>query len=114
MMRRPPCSTLFPYTTLFRSCDHEQPGGLAERQRRQPGGGAGGGLLAHAAGDGDEPGRGELDHGEGRAGERGVGDGGGGRWGPHGGERKHERGGAGARRGWASRGWHTVRLRSTN
>src|SRR6266496_4454903 len=24
MIRRPPRSTLFPYTTLFRSCDHDQ------------------------------------------------------------------------------------------
>src|SRR2546425_8973570 len=26
MIRRPPRSTLFPYTTLFRSCEYEQPG----------------------------------------------------------------------------------------
>src|SRR2546430_10498759 len=39
MIRRPPRSTLFPYTTLFRSGDHEGPGaveaiGLAGMQRR--------------------------------------------------------------------------------
>src|SRR2546426_7456490 len=28
MIRRPPRSTLFPYTTLFRSCDHTDPDGL--------------------------------------------------------------------------------------
>src|SRR2546430_11922138 len=31
MIRRPPRSTLFPYTTLFRSCAAEQAGGLQER-----------------------------------------------------------------------------------
>src|SRR2546427_1671669 len=35
MIRRPPRSTLFPYTTLFRSCGHhEQP--LFERKVRTP------------------------------------------------------------------------------
>src|SRR5436190_14988967 len=37
MLRRPPRSTLFPYTTLFRSALHVQPGGGAEgggRDRR--------------------------------------------------------------------------------
>src|SRR2546426_7585624 len=29
MIRRPPRSTLFPYTTLFRSCTREQPGSQA-------------------------------------------------------------------------------------
>src|SRR5688572_31634254 len=33
MLRRPPTSTLFPYTTLFRSAVH-RPGRLAGRQRR--------------------------------------------------------------------------------
>src|SRR5258707_4178812 len=38
MIRRPPRSTLFPYTTLFRSassssCVHEPCGGVAERER---------------------------------------------------------------------------------
>src|SRR3712207_7010879 len=28
MIRRPPRSTLFPYTTLFRSRDHDQAGGV--------------------------------------------------------------------------------------
>src|SRR5690349_24251448 len=37
MIRRPPRSTLFPYTTLFRSsCPH---GGGAAQARRRPGGG---------------------------------------------------------------------------
>src|SRR5256885_8138156 len=40
MIRRPPRSTLFPYTTLFRSCDHSRCLGALERgpwrQRHQP------------------------------------------------------------------------------
>src|SRR5256885_9382723 len=44
MIRRPPRSTLFPYTTLFRSDEHAQDAGPAEardegdddQQRRQP------------------------------------------------------------------------------
>src|SRR3712207_7182099 len=32
MIRRPPRSTLFPYTTLFRSCDHEQDCGQVDRE----------------------------------------------------------------------------------
>src|SRR5687767_15713186 len=44
MIRRPPRSTLFPYTTLFRSCDQERPstagpgegqGPTGDRQREQ-------------------------------------------------------------------------------
>src|SRR5256885_7315052 len=38
MIRRPPRSTLFPYTTLFRSVHAGQP-----RRHRAPGGGGGGG-----------------------------------------------------------------------
>src|SRR2546430_5991336 len=30
MIRRPPRSTLFPYTTLFRSLDRHDPGGVGE------------------------------------------------------------------------------------
>src|SRR3712207_6880286 len=43
MIRRPPRSTLFPYTTLFRSA--RQPAGLGQRlpRRRADRGGAGGG-----------------------------------------------------------------------
>src|SRR3712207_7731754 len=40
MIRRPPRSTLFPYTTLFRSLRHRLPGrrrGRRGRLRRQPG-----------------------------------------------------------------------------
>src|SRR5438876_11133034 len=39
MIRRPPRSTLFPYTTLFRSCDHvEQQQCVSRvRQRKRPG-----------------------------------------------------------------------------
>src|SRR2546430_3868068 len=37
MIRRPPRSTLFPYTTLFRSCD---PGQGKGRRRMHPGDGA--------------------------------------------------------------------------
>src|SRR2546428_1873649 len=33
MIRRPPRSTLFPYTTLFRSLEHEAAGRLAESER---------------------------------------------------------------------------------
>src|SRR5688572_31334187 len=42
MIRRPPRSTLFPYTTLFRS-DGDDRAGAADRlrQRRQPAAGAG-------------------------------------------------------------------------
>src|SRR3712207_7937990 len=39
MIRRPPRSTLFPYTTLFRSCAHHprpRHGGAAPRRRRTP------------------------------------------------------------------------------
>src|SRR3712207_8634950 len=35
MIRRPPRSTLFPYTTLFRS--HRPPGGPGSRRRATPG-----------------------------------------------------------------------------
>src|SRR3712207_8196448 len=49
MIRRPPRSTLFPYTTLFRSDDltgeHAPMGALGQRH-------AGGGLLTVAAGGG--------------------------------------------------------------
>src|SRR2546426_5285393 len=43
MIRRPPRSTLFPYTTLFRSEPEEAERGRAERHRvgRDDGGGAG-------------------------------------------------------------------------
>src|SRR2546422_4465063 len=37
MIRRPPRSTLFPYTTLFRSVRH-RPGGRDRRQDREPAG----------------------------------------------------------------------------
>src|SRR2546427_2188864 len=33
MIRRPPRSTLFPYTTLFRSCVGEMPGDGVEKRR---------------------------------------------------------------------------------
>src|SRR5215204_7138892 len=33
MIRRPPRSTLFPYTTLFRSCSHCEPGSSPTRAR---------------------------------------------------------------------------------
>src|SRR2546426_7161834 len=36
MIRRPPRSTLFPYTTLFRSDDGGGGGGADDRQREQP------------------------------------------------------------------------------
>src|SRR3989442_3263184 len=53
MIRRPPRSTLFPYTTLFRSCD-EAAGG-SQRTRLQLGRGLGGdvGPRDRARGDQD-------------------------------------------------------------
>src|SRR3989454_7205615 len=39
MIRRPPRSTLFPYTTLFRSCTHAGDGllaGVPRREHREP------------------------------------------------------------------------------
>src|SRR6267142_4251555 len=44
MIRRPPRSTLFPYTTLFRSSPRDRGGDLAVRR---PGEDRSGGLLAH-------------------------------------------------------------------
>src|SRR2546422_10801042 len=41
MIRRPPRSTLFPYTTLFRSCAGHRAGGVAGRARDGAGGEAG-------------------------------------------------------------------------
>src|SRR3712207_7908476 len=35
MIRRPPRSTLFPYTTLFRSCAEMAPGGLHSEARKR-------------------------------------------------------------------------------
>src|SRR3712207_7114388 len=37
MIRRPPRSTLFPYTTLFRSHERQAQRGLQRRRRGQPG-----------------------------------------------------------------------------
>src|SRR2546425_9588515 len=39
MIRRPPRSTLFPYTTLFRSCPHERHlcGRIGRRRLQRPG-----------------------------------------------------------------------------
>src|SRR5438093_7542411 len=48
MIRRPPRSTLFPYTTLFRS-DRGLPNRRSPRRRRRRGG-----LLAHAEGRSEE------------------------------------------------------------
>src|SRR5689334_23990797 len=39
MLRRPPRSTLFPYTTLFRSGPAQGRAGTAPHSRRDPGGG---------------------------------------------------------------------------
>src|SRR5687768_17995081 len=36
MIRRPPRSTLFPYTTLFRSCDRHSASLLRKNARREP------------------------------------------------------------------------------
>src|SRR3712207_8696551 len=44
MIRRPPRSTLFPYTTLFRSADHLAVDGQAEQRGQEALGGAVGGL----------------------------------------------------------------------
>src|SRR5258708_14967479 len=35
MIRRPPRSTLFPYTTLFRSTSAERPSGVPQREARK-------------------------------------------------------------------------------
>src|SRR5436309_3972370 len=35
MIRRPPRSTLFPYTTLFRSSDRRRPGAQSRHRRRE-------------------------------------------------------------------------------
>src|SRR2546426_9294459 len=42
MIRRPPRSTLFPYTTLFRSCSEQMVGGVLGQRRR-------GGVFEHHA-----------------------------------------------------------------
>src|SRR5260221_7711945 len=64
MIRRPPRSTLFPYTTLFRS---QEKGAVAartrgRRRRRGPGGWGGGGRVGGGGGgcegDGDRKSRG--------------------------------------------------------
>src|SRR3712207_9133895 len=51
MIRRPPRSTLFPYTALFRSLQHaqaQQPGGgLLERSQQRGGGVRARGVQAH-------------------------------------------------------------------
>src|SRR2546427_1990188 len=46
MIRRPPRSTLFPYTTLFRSCRHDPCSSGVSRRRR---------VFAHAAPIGPRP-----------------------------------------------------------
>src|SRR3712207_7182568 len=68
MIRRPPRSTLFPYTTLFRSLAHEEPLAAVDAARRprheraadQRGrdgiGVDDGGVDGHGAGEGHEPG----------------------------------------------------------
>src|SRR2546430_16703208 len=50
MIRRPPRSTLFPYTTLFRSCDlgRPWPGGVHDHARTGFRGGPVGALVANA------------------------------------------------------------------
>src|SRR2546430_4178420 len=56
MIRRPPRSTLFPYTTLFRSAEAEEAG------RQGPGGGDGAAQLADQRGlAGGDPGSGAAD-----------------------------------------------------
>src|SRR3546814_5611861 len=49
MLRRPPRSTrtdtLFPYTTLFRSCEHLEPAGMKVRRLRMARGGRTGGAT---------------------------------------------------------------------
>src|SRR3712207_8399522 len=69
MIRRPPRSTLFPYTTLFRSEPRLPPDAARDalpRQRGVPGGGAGGaargpgGADAHLHARPEDDGRGRL------------------------------------------------------
>src|SRR3712207_6863457 len=57
MIRRPPRSTLFPYTTLFRSGDPDQPEGKGGREHRD-GAPVLDGWTSHAGLDPAEPGGG--------------------------------------------------------
>src|SRR5690554_7782001 len=52
MLRRPPRSTLFPYTTLFRSLDGAHRAGPLEDLSCEPRDGGGDGLVRHARGIG--------------------------------------------------------------
>src|SRR3989449_6797981 len=50
MIRRPPRSTLFPYTTLFRSCDHvRRPRGVDQPRHGGDATAVGGGAVTWAA-----------------------------------------------------------------
>src|SRR3712207_7819504 len=58
MIRRPPRSTLFPYTTLFRSADAQHPAHAVGRRRVRDGGVAVGEVALAVpvrAGEGDQP-----------------------------------------------------------
>src|SRR3712207_7338904 len=65
MIRRPPRSTLFPYTTLFRSVDGHAPdplpGGVAALAQRRPVGRAVDDLVGAALARGDLAGRDHAD-----------------------------------------------------
>src|SRR3712207_7691539 len=70
MMRRPPRSTLFPYTTLFRSAGHHERGrGGGRRGLRVLPRPAGGGGQRDVRPDRDQLRRGELQHERPRSGE---------------------------------------------
>src|SRR3712207_8383837 len=58
MIRRPPRSTLFPYTTLFRSVEHQQP--RIGRLLGPPGQGHLGELAREAVAEGERGRRGEA------------------------------------------------------
>src|SRR3712207_7178010 len=65
MIRRPPRSTLFPYTTLFRSAEavEPQPAGACARGHHLPGGDRDGGIAAtERAVDADLDHPGEVGH----------------------------------------------------
>src|SRR3989475_9679545 len=68
MIRRPPRSTLFPYTTLFRSQAHERP--PARARRRGHAGAVAGTVTDHGRADASEVGEDELAVPRGASGRR--------------------------------------------
>src|SRR3712207_6917330 len=64
MLRRPPRSTLFPYTTLFRSHDAHQPGAPAAVDDAHAGGGEPAGEPGHGGTVGRRPALGPGEDGD--------------------------------------------------